>query len=86
MALNKYNQSIVEDCLAYFEQKGIPAQRGTDDVSVFVGIQGGDGRRYSVQISTDEVVYRAGIFRLGIDLSEAVDDYVKHENQAKEQE
>ena len=82
MALNKYNQSIVEDCLAYFEQKGIPAQRGTDDVSVFVGIQGG----YSVQISTDEVVYRAGIFRLGIDLSEAVDDYVKHENQAKEQE
>ena len=63
MAANKYNQSIIEDCLAYFNQfesEGISAYVDADgDGSIYVSIRGFD----SVQISTAEVVYRADQFK-----------------------
>ena len=62
MAVNKYNQSIIEDCLAYFNQfesEGISAYADSDgDGSVYVSIRGFD----AVQISKAEVLYRADLF------------------------
>ena len=62
MAVNKYNQSIIEDCLAYFNQfepEGISAYVDSDgDGSVYVSIRGFD----TVQISKAEVLYRADLF------------------------
>ena len=62
MAVNKYNQSIIEDCLAYFNQfesEGISAYQDADgDGSVYVSIRGFD----TVQISKAEVLYRADLF------------------------
>ena len=60
MAVNKHNQSIIEDCLAYFnhfESEGISAYE--DDGSVYVNIRGFD----TVQISKAEVTYRADLFK-----------------------
>lgn len=57
MAVNKHNQSIIEDCIAYFNQEGIQAHE--DDGSVYITIEGLD----DVQISTAEVSYRAEIFQ-----------------------
>jgi hypothetical protein len=63
MAANKYNQSIIEDCLAYFNQfesEGISAYVDADgDGSIYVSIRGFD----TVQISKAEVLYRAEIFQ-----------------------
>ena len=53
MSATKLHRIVIEDCIAYFSEKDIPAYE--DDGSVYITIQGFD----SVQISKAEVLYRA---------------------------
>ena len=62
MSATNLHKSIIEDCLAYFNQfesEGISAYVDSDgDGSVYVSIRGFD----AVQISKAEVLYRADLF------------------------
>ena len=62
MSATNLHKSIIEDCLAYFNQfesEGISAYQDADgDGSVYVSIRGFD----TVQISKAEVLYRADLF------------------------
>ena len=61
MSATNLHRSIIEDCLAYFnefESEGISAYVDDTDGSVYVTIRGFD----TVQISKAEVLYRADQF------------------------
>ena len=57
MSATNLHRIVIDDCLEYFSEKGIPAY--DDDGSVYITIEGFD----SVQISTAEVLYRADQFK-----------------------
>lgn len=52
MSATNLHRIVIEDCLAYFNQEGIPAHE--DNGSVYVTIQG-----LEIQISDAEATYRA---------------------------
>ena len=62
MSATNLHRTVIEDCLAYFNQfesEGISAYVDADgDGSVYVSIRGFD----TVQISKAEVLYRADLF------------------------
>jgi len=57
MSATNLHRIVIEDCIEYFSQQGIPAYE--DDSSVYITIEGFD----SVQISKAEVLYRADLFK-----------------------
>ena len=64
MSATNLHQSIIEDCLAYFNQEGIPAHE--DDGSVYITVTQEDEFErtvFEIQISKAEVLYRADLFR-----------------------